>query len=101
MQGKSRMAKATRILGLYGRAMRLIWEANPGLMASTLVLLFLGAITSPVQVWISKLMIDRISALVGQRDGNGMQVLLAPLALYIGVWAISQVSQSVLMSFRE
>ena len=101
MLNTSPLRKATGVIRLYLRAIRLVWEASPTLTALTLVLAFLTAVTAPVQVWISKLMIDRIEELMGQRTGDGLQALLLPLALYVGVWAVSQVSQSVLVSFRD
>jgi ATP-binding cassette subfamily B protein len=101
MQDHSRISKAMRTIGLFWRAIRLVWDASPALTALTLALALLTAVTVPVQVWISKVMIDRIGALIGQGEGGSWQGLMLPLALYIGVWGISQVAQSVLYSVRE
>ena len=101
MQEKPRPLKHWKTATLYWHAFRIVWDANPALVSFTLLLTLLTAITSPVQVWISKLMIDQIGLLIGQREVSSWQSLLVPLALYIGVWVVSQVSQTVFRSVQE
>jgi ATP-binding cassette, subfamily B, bacterial len=101
MQEKPRAQKLASNVALYWHAFRIVWDANPTLTAFTLLLTLLTAITSPVQVWISKLMIDRIGLLIGKREVSSWQSLLVPLALYISVWVVSQVSQTVFRSVQE
>ena len=85
---------------LYARTMRLIWQAAPVLTSATIVLMLLTSVTTPVQVWISKLMIDHLAAMLGQGERAGWQQLLPPLALYVGVWAIAQISQTISNDWR-
>ncbi len=79
---------------LFLRAMALAWQAHPPLAALSVVLIFLSATISPVQVWISKLMIDNLTVLAGQEQVN-WQALLMPVALYLIIWIVSQVAGSV------
>ena len=79
---------------LFLRTMALAWQAHPPLAALSAVLIFLSAAIAPVQVWISKLMIDNLNVLVGQEQVN-WQALLMPVALYLIIWTVSQVAESV------
>ena len=85
---------------LFLRAMALAWQAHPPLAALSVVLIFLSAAISPVQVWIFKLMIDNLTALMGQEQVN-WQVLLMPMALYLIIWMISQAAESIEGQVRE
>lgn len=83
---------------LFLRALATAWRAHPPLAALNIVLLFLSATIAPVQVWMSKLTIDRLAVLLSQEAATwqaNWQVILLPLTLYLVIWAVSQVAFSV------
>ncbi len=80
-----------RVPGVYVRALRLIWAADPRLTGLVVAMSILSAIAVPAQVWITKMVIDRISGAMS----SGWQALLTPLALYLVVWVLNEYSQSV------
>jgi ATP-binding cassette subfamily B protein len=91
----------THLVRLYVRTAQLVWQAAPLLALGTTALMLLGAVIAPLQVWITKLMIDSIAAIVSRSEHAGWQSLVPALALYVGVWAVAQVSQSVSADWRE
>lgn len=95
---------------LFLRALTLTWRAHPPLATLNTVLLFLSATISPMQVWVSKVTIDRLSALLGPEKATwqtqmsslpSWQVTLLPLALYLVIWAAGQVARSIEGHVRE
>jgi len=95
MATKSGYRQALSSVGLVLRAVGLTWRANRKLALLTLALLLISALIAPVQVWMTKLIIDGIVAAAGQGIApanvlaNG-QKLLQLLALYVGVWTVGQ-----------
>jgi len=85
---------------LYLRAMRLVFDAGPLLAVALFFLTVLASASVPAQVWVSKLMIDRIRSMIGG-DGEGWAALVLPLSLYVLIWALSQVAQSAALNFRN
>lgn len=100
MSSQAKSAQAFSTPCLFWRAIALTWQAHPPLTMLSIVLIFLSAAISPVQVWISKVMIDNLIVLSGQERAN-WQALLLPLALYLALWIASQVAGSVEMQVRE
>ena len=85
---KSRLGKATAQLPHLWRALRLIWEAAPRSTALWAVLLLMQAPLPAVTVWLTRLLIDRLTALAGVgpewptiRATLGLGVLVAALFL--------------------
>ncbi|MFN2220097.1 MAG: ABC transporter ATP-binding protein [Anaerolineae bacterium] len=89
-----------RTLRLYARSLGLIWEASPSLTLLSLTTVTLTGLTAPLQVWMTKLVIDRIFRLLGG-EATDSTLFLLPLALYTMVWLVGQVSQSVASSVHE
>ena len=89
-----------RTLYLFIRALRIVFSASPILTTTVSLLTVLAAVASPVQVWVSKLMIDQITRLMG-RDEVSWGALVLPLLLYILVWMLSQAVQSAAFTFRN
>jgi ABC-type multidrug transport system fused ATPase/permease subunit len=89
-----------RTLRLYARSLGLIWEASPSLALLSLTIVTLTGLAVPLQVWMTKLVIDRISRLLAGETVDPT-LLLLPVALYTVVWLVGQISQSVASSVHE
>ncbi len=86
------------ILGYYPRTLRLVWEASPRYTLVTLLATLLSGAVPPTQIWISKVLIDRITvALEARQLGNAFDwtILFAPLAVLFLVWVAGTIAQSV------
>lgn len=86
------------IIGYYPRTLRLVWEASPRYALVTLLATILSGAVPPTQLWISKVLIDRITvALEARQLGNAFDwtTLLAPIAVIFLVWVAGTISQSV------
>jgi ATP-binding cassette subfamily B protein len=91
---------------LFLRAIVLTWQAHRALALSTLVLVLFNAFMAPLQIWITKLMIDGVTAAAGQgitsaNDPAAWQSLLLPLALYTGIWALGQITATLDREVRQ
>jgi len=91
-----------RTAWLYLRMVGLAWEANPWLAVLSFITILLSGAAAPLQVWLSKRVIDQVSSLVtGSAGVTAWQDILVPLVLYLVMWALSQVSQSLSASVNE
>ena len=91
---------------LFARAVALTWQAHGPLALLTLVLMLVAAFVTPIQVWITKLVIDGVTSAVAQgvtsvRDPLVWRGLLLPLASYAGIWAVGQVIEGVDIQVRQ
>ncbi len=87
---------------LFWRAIAMAWQAHPLLALLALALMFVNALMIPLQVWITKLVIDGISAVAGQGGtwSNTLaswQTFLLPMAIYIGIWGFGQAKEGQLV----
>ncbi len=89
------------IVRLFTRALQMVWDSNPFLTAGLSLLTVLSAVSIPLQVWISKQIIDRIAFLIGQSGKASVENLYLPLLFYIVIWALSQLVRSASFSFRN
>lgn len=60
-----------RIQGYFFRVLALVWRANPAYALATLALTLVGALAGPAQIWLIKVIIDRVSGLVVPGMTNG------------------------------
>ena len=93
MPDQQKSTRTFSAVNLFIRAFFLAWRAHPPLAALHIVMLFLSAAMGPVQVWMSKVMIDRLSTWLGSeavsRQSN-WQVVMLPLTVYLVIWVVSQ-----------
>ncbi len=85
---RARLGKATAQLPYLWRALRLVWEAAPRPTALWTVLLLLQAPLPAITVWLTRLLIDRLTALAGagpewpvMRDTLALGLVVAGLFL--------------------
>ena len=76
---------------IYPKVLAIMWRANGWWLVVVCVLSILGALSVPIQVWISQLVIDRIIVLLasGANSLNWSSVLL-PLSIFALIWAVGQ-----------
>ncbi|MEZ4660481.1 MAG: ABC transporter ATP-binding protein [Caldilineaceae bacterium] len=92
-----------RVLQYYPRVFALIWQTNPG---STLVIFGLtvvNALARPAQIWLVKVIIDRVNLLLAAADPNtavDWPQLITPAALFALVLILGDVSQSLVLALR-
>jgi ATP-binding cassette, subfamily B, bacterial len=88
-------------LAAYGGAVRLFWRASPLYTLLAVIATVLTSITGPVQVWISKLVVDHLVTSLGQGGTTRWAELLSPIGLYLGVWLVSELAATVSDSTRS
>lgn len=92
------------LIQLYPRVFRLMWQANGWRLVLAIALALFGALSGPLQIWISAVAIDRIVAVVASGASNTSldpSGVLAPLAGFALVWALSQAVSSLQGSVNE
>lgn len=90
------------ILRLFLRALTMPWHAHRAFTLLTVILVLFVSFMSPLQVWITKLMIDGVTATAGQTtDPAAWRNLLLPLALYVGIWMLGQVISGLDIEVRQ
>ena len=91
---------AKQIIRAYSRAIKLTFEASPGLAVGVLAASLMTALAVPLQAWIAKLLIDSIAASLASGTATSLMVLLPPVIAFILIWAIGQVAESLSQSLR-
>jgi len=67
----------------------MVWEASPGYMFLAILLQVVSSAIPPVQIWTSKVIIDRVSeALQSQVTAFDWYSVFVPIGIIFGVWAI-------------
>ena len=95
--------KTTLALRSFGRVFRIVWAASPGYNVLVLFLTLLTAGVLPAQIWMSKLIIDRvINSIQTVRSGKAIvwYSLLSPIVLILAVWTIGGLCQSLSTHLR-
>jgi len=95
---------ARRVAGYYPRVLKLLWEANPRYALLSILLTVVSSAVAPAQVWMSKVVIDRVlQALKSSTGATGFDgyALLAPIGLIFLVWLLGGVCQSLTGSIKE
>ncbi len=91
---------------LFWRALVMTWQAHRLLALATLALVTFSALMPPLQVWMTSVAIDAVTA-VATRGGAAAtnpatwQPLLGPVALYLLVWAIGQIATALDGAVRD
>lgn len=101
--GSSRTASRIRIVSNLLQSGALVWEAHPGYAIVVALLTILQGIIPPLQLWLSKTVIDTVVSGVGKNAGEALvQVLLlvgaqVGLSFFISFLAMGQSTVSALL----
>jgi len=88
---------------LASRMFKMVWEANPRHTLMSILFTFLGAVVLPVQIWITKVIIDKIVfALRTAEEGGGLDwgEVLFPIGQIVLVWLVGVLCQSATQHMR-
>ena len=90
------LGEVRKIAASVPRAFGLVWNAGPALTAALLLLSILSSFSPVLTLWITKLTIDRIALMAGQRgtemDFDPLWVLVGGLGL---VWLLGRALESL------
>ena len=101
---KTQFHQLLQVVGRYPQALRLVWQANPRYTLLIASLTVIGALTTPAQIWLTKVLIDRVSGLVqvaGQGQPMDWTVILPPTIAFVLALVISDGSASLRNSLRD
>ncbi|MBL8155726.1 MAG: ABC transporter ATP-binding protein [Anaerolineae bacterium] len=105
MLNRTTFAQAILVPRLFLRALSLTWQADRRLTLLTLGLVLFSALMTPLHVWISKLLIDGITAAAGQgitsADDPRIWPMLLPVAFYVVIWIVGQITDGLNMELRQ
>ncbi|MCK5380043.1 MAG: ABC transporter ATP-binding protein, partial [Candidatus Latescibacteria bacterium] len=93
-----------RVIGYYPRVLKLVWEASARYMLLIILVTVLSSAVPPAQVWMSKVIIDRVTeALRTSTQGLPFDwyAVLIPIGLIFLVWVLGGVCQSLRLGIRE
>jgi ATP-binding cassette subfamily B protein len=93
-----------RTLVAYARVVKLVWQASPRYASLALLLTLVSTLASPVQLWILKVLIDRVSQslqLASQGSSLDYAVFFVPVLLILAAWLLDEVSSSLVNSVRD
>lgn len=93
-----------KMIRYYPRVLRLVWEASPRYTVLAFMLAITSAAVLPVQIWISKVLIDRVAdALQASTPSVALDwiPMLTPIVLIFLVWVVGGVSQSMEEGIRD
>ena len=86
-----------QVIGLYPRVLKLVWKAAPLYTLFTVLLTIISSVVPPVQVWLSKVIIDRITEAL-QASAQGVPLnwytILMPVGAIFLVWILGGACQS-------
>ncbi|MCB0188761.1 MAG: hypothetical protein KDE31_31040, partial [Caldilineaceae bacterium] len=93
-----------QVLQYYPRVFRLLWEASPRYTLAILSLTVISSLATPAQIWLVKVIIDRVGLLVTSVQPGGAvdwMVVATPAILFALVLAAGDISQSLMGALRE
>ena len=93
-----------KILEYYPRCIKLAWEASPWYASSVLLFSVLASLAPAAQVWISKVIIDRIIKSIDEPAGLSSIdwiTVLSPIGIVLVVWMIGGICNSVSSGFAS
>ena len=102
--GEFSMEKIFQSLIYFKRTLELVWESSRFYVILTLFLTSVGAIVPTVQVWVSKLVIDRVAVSIQQAQlGTSLDwnSLFSPIIFIFVVWIIGSFCHSLGNGARE
>ena len=92
-----------QVVVYFPRVLKLIWDASPRYASLALFLMIVSAAALPAQIWISKVIIDRIiEAIQASPSGTSpnWHAVLAPIGAIALVWVLGGISLSMSQSVR-
>ncbi|MBX3014300.1 MAG: ABC transporter ATP-binding protein [Caldilineaceae bacterium] len=101
---KTQLQQLLRVLSRYPQALHLVWEASPRYTVGITGLTLISALTTPAQIWLTKVLIDRVSGVVAASGSNqavDWQTILTPAVTFILLLVVSDVSASLRNSLRD
>ncbi|MEZ4861079.1 MAG: ABC transporter ATP-binding protein [Caldilineaceae bacterium] len=97
---KTQLQNLLQVLGRYPQAFKLVWSANPRYTFFIAVLTIVGSLARPAQIWLTKVIIDRISLLV-QASGQPMAIDWPTLLIPVGAFILALVASDISASLRS
>ncbi len=95
---------AFRLIRNYPRVVKLIWETNPRHSALAVLLTLCSALVLPAQIWVTKLIIDRIAEHV-QGSPQALPIdwyaVLTPVGALALVWALAIVCGTLSVRVKD
>lgn len=104
---KTQLQQLRQIISRYPQAFKLVWQANPRYTLFIALLTVIGALMAPAQIWLTKVLLDRISAIVqdasigGQATAVDWQGIVLPTILFVLALLISDAGASLRGSLRD
>lgn len=93
-----------KLAGYYPRVIKLVWEANPRYTLLAAIFSIAGAMVPVAQIWMSKVIVDRIVENIGTSSTGApfdWPSVLAPVGIVFLVWTAGSICQSISVSVRE
>ena len=82
----------------YFRLLKLVWEAKPSYMALAILLTVISAAALPAQIWLAKVIFDRLGEILQaspQAQAIDWYAFLIPIGAIFIVWAVGGTCQSL------
>lgn len=101
---KTQLQQLRQVLSRYPQALQLVWQANPRYTLLITVLTLVSSVIAPAQIWLTKVLIDRVNGVVqgaGQGQAVDWQAILGPAVLFILALVLSDISASLRNSLRD
>ncbi|MEM7131098.1 MAG: ABC transporter ATP-binding protein [Chloroflexota bacterium] len=93
-----------RVLQYYPRVLSLVWQANQLYASLVIGLTIISALVTPVQIWLVKVVIDRVAEVVSRTE-TAATVEWFPLILPVIAFALTlvagDISRSIMQAIRE
>lgn len=93
-----------RLMRNFARVLKLTWEANPSYAALAVFLTLCGALILPAQIWVTKLIIDRIAEHVqgaSQAVSIDWYAVLTPVGALALIWGLGNVCQMFSVAIKS
>lgn len=101
---KTQLRQLRQVLSRYPQALQLVWQANSRYTLLITVLTLVSSVIAPAQIWLTKVLIDRVNGVVqgaGQGQAVDWQAILGPAVLFILALVLSDISASLRNSLRD
>ena len=101
---KTQLRQLRLVLSRYPQALQLVWQANPRYTLLITVLTLVSSVIAPAQIWLTKVLIDRVNGVVqgaGQGQAVDWQAILGPAVLFVLALVLSDISASLRNSLRD
>ncbi len=104
---KTQFYQLRQVLGRYPQALKLVWQANPRYTLFIAVLTLIGALMAPAQIWLTKVLLDRISVIAqgapvpGAVTAIDWQSIVLPTIFFVLALLLSDAGASLRSSLRD